>query len=244
MLSSIFDNEQYVNFFLFVLGFIAFIIIVYIIYSHIVKKQSEKKIVEQNAQMMKTKEKNQEINPILKASQEAVLKAANKKNMENIKSQSEEVEESNEVSDKSDIGFEEEVSEEVESITDNETKMDESDINSHEEELSTETFTNEEDSSEYETVFEEEKNEKTEDSLSDKEPDEDEDEDENELGRYHVLYRKEDKKWYVKREGSARIIRVLETQKEAIAYATIKAINQDTSLVIHKMDGKIRKQAY
>ncbi len=65
-----------------------------------------------------------------------------------------------------------------------------------------------------------------------------------ELGRYHVLYRKEDDKWYIKREGSDRIIRVLETQKEAIAYATIKAINQDTTIVIHKKDGKIRKQNY
>lgn len=59
--------------------------------------------------------------------------------------------------------------------------------------------------------------------------------------RYHVLYRKEDGKWYVKREGSEKTIRVLETQKEAIAFATIKAINQDTTVVVHKRDGKIRK---
>jgi len=63
-----------------------------------------------------------------------------------------------------------------------------------------------------------------------------------ELGKYHVLYRKEDQKWFVRREGSDRILRVLETQREAIAYATIKALTQDTSLVIHKQDGKIRKQ--
>ncbi len=66
----------------------------------------------------------------------------------------------------------------------------------------------------------------------------------DELGRYHILYRRDDKKWYIKREGSDKIIRVLETQKEAIAYATIKAINQDTTIVIHKKDGKIRKQNY
>lgn len=65
-----------------------------------------------------------------------------------------------------------------------------------------------------------------------------------ELGKYHVLYRKEDSAWYIKREGSEKITKVLPTQKEAIAFATIKAINQKTSVVIHKRDGKIRKQTY
>lgn len=65
-----------------------------------------------------------------------------------------------------------------------------------------------------------------------------------ELGKYHVLYRKDDNKWYVKREGSDKILRVLETQAEAIAWATIKALNQDTTIIIHKRDGKIRKQNY
>ncbi|MFA5466934.1 MAG: DUF2188 domain-containing protein [Candidatus Izemoplasmatales bacterium] len=63
-----------------------------------------------------------------------------------------------------------------------------------------------------------------------------------ELGKYHVLYRKEDHKWYIKREGSDRILRVLDTQREAVAYATIKAITQDTAFVVHKQDGKIRKK--
>jgi len=61
------------------------------------------------------------------------------------------------------------------------------------------------------------------------------------LGRYHVLYRKDDGQWYVKRENSERILRVLPTQREAIAFATIKAITQNTSFVIHRQDGKIRK---
>lgn len=61
--------------------------------------------------------------------------------------------------------------------------------------------------------------------------------------RYHVLYRKEDDVWYVKREGTDRITKVLNTQKEAIAFATIKAINQNTTVVVHKRDGKIRKYA-
>lgn len=63
-------------------------------------------------------------------------------------------------------------------------------------------------------------------------------------GKYHVLYRKEDDKWYVKREGADKVLRVMETQAEAIAWATIKALNQDTAIVIHKRDGKIRKQNY
>jgi hypothetical protein len=52
-----------------------------------------------------------------------------------------------------------------------------------------------------------------------------------ELGKYHVLYRKADRMWYVKREGSNRVLRVLETQREAIAYATIKAITDRKSVV-------------
>ena len=55
------------------------------------------------------------------------------------------------------------------------------------------------------------------------------------------MYRKEDKRWYIKREGSDKILRVLDTQREAIAYATIKAITQDTGFIIHNQDGKIRK---
>jgi hypothetical protein len=64
------------------------------------------------------------------------------------------------------------------------------------------------------------------------------------LGRYHVLYRAADDAWIVKREGSDRILRTLETQKDAIAYANIKALTNDTQIVIHKKDGKIRKQNY
>ncbi|MGD9909653.1 MAG: DUF2188 domain-containing protein [Candidatus Izemoplasmatales bacterium] len=64
------------------------------------------------------------------------------------------------------------------------------------------------------------------------------------LGKYHIVFRQDDQMWVVKREGSDKIIRALHTQKEAIAYATIKALSQDTTFVIHKKDGKIRKQNY
>ena len=69
-------------------------------------------------------------------------------------------------------------------------------------------------------------------------------EERKELGRYHIIFRQKDEKWVIKREGSKKIFRSLETQKEAIAYATIKAIVQNTTYVIHKKDGKIRKQNY
>lgn len=65
-----------------------------------------------------------------------------------------------------------------------------------------------------------------------------------ELGKYHITYREKDNKWIVIREGSDKTIRVLHTKKEAIAYATIKAINQDSNIVIHGRDGKIEKHGY
>lgn len=59
--------------------------------------------------------------------------------------------------------------------------------------------------------------------------------------KYHVLYRKEDKKWYVKREGAKEGEKFLITQKEAIAYATIQALLFNTTIVVHDEDGKIGK---
>ncbi|MFW5794404.1 MAG: DUF2188 domain-containing protein [Bacillota bacterium] len=71
-----------------------------------------------------------------------------------------------------------------------------------------------------------------------------EDEEAKELGKYHILYRDKDDRWYVKREGSEKTLRVLHTKDEAIAWATIKAINQDTNIVIHNKEGKIEKHGY
>ncbi|MCK7484750.1 MAG: DUF2188 domain-containing protein [Bacillus subtilis] len=48
------------------------------------------------------------------------------------------------------------------------------------------------------------------------------------------MFRAADEKWIVKRENADRIIRVLETQKEAISFATIKALTNETTIVIHK----------
>lgn len=62
------------------------------------------------------------------------------------------------------------------------------------------------------------------------------------LGPYHVLFRKADRQWFVKREGSDKVLRVLPSQREAIAFATIKALTQNESFIIHNQDGSIKKR--
>lgn len=67
--------------------------------------------------------------------------------------------------------------------------------------------------------------------------------------RYHVSQNKDDKsqffkKWRVRKEGSNKTIKYYDTQKEAIEVADDLAEKAGTSIVIHKMDGKIRKQDY
>lgn len=69
----------------------------------------------------------------------------------------------------------------------------------------------------------------------------DKDTEKNPNKRYHVLYLKEQNKWFVKREGKDQILKIFETQKEGIAFATIKSLENETSVVVHRRDGKIRK---
>ena len=61
--------------------------------------------------------------------------------------------------------------------------------------------------------------------------------------KYHISQR-EDGKWRVRREGSDKVLKLFDTQKQAIEYAKTVADNQSGSIVIHKVDGKIRKQKY
>jgi len=61
--------------------------------------------------------------------------------------------------------------------------------------------------------------------------------------KFHVLYRATDNSWYVKVEGNDAVIATLETQREAISFATIKALKSDSVVIVHRKDGKIRKQA-
>lgn len=59
---------------------------------------------------------------------------------------------------------------------------------------------------------------------------------------YHVVLKGD--KWQVKRENAAKALKNFDTQQEAIDYAKEKAESQGNQVVIHKTDGKIRKQNY
>ncbi len=61
--------------------------------------------------------------------------------------------------------------------------------------------------------------------------------------KYHVSLR-EDGKWQVKGEKAGKALKLFDTQKAAIAYAETIADTQEGGIVIHKKDGKIRKQDY
>lgn len=71
----------------------------------------------------------------------------------------------------------------------------------------------------------------------------------NKPAPYHVSQNKDKKsarfkEWRVRKEGSNKTIKYFQTQKEAIAYAEELADSADSSIVIHKVDGSIRKQDY
>jgi len=66
---------------------------------------------------------------------------------------------------------------------------------------------------------------------------------------YHVSQNKDKKskfngQWRVRKQGSSKTIKYFPTQAEAIKYAEELAESNDTSIVIHKRDGTIRKQDY
>ena len=67
--------------------------------------------------------------------------------------------------------------------------------------------------------------------------------------KYHVSQNKDPKSkyhkyWRVRKAGSAKTIKYFDTQAEAIVFAEDLAEKNDTSIVIHKLDGSIRKQEY
>lgn len=67
--------------------------------------------------------------------------------------------------------------------------------------------------------------------------------------KYHISMNKDEtspyfKKWRVRKEGSTKTIKYFDTQKDAIEYAQDLAEKANTSVVIHKVDGSIRKQDY
>ena len=63
---------------------------------------------------------------------------------------------------------------------------------------------------------------------------------------YHVNKRAKDKKWTIKFANGERVIKLLDTKKEAIAYAEALARNQDGVVLVHaskgKQKGKIQKK--
>ena len=61
---------------------------------------------------------------------------------------------------------------------------------------------------------------------------------------YHVYKRDNDgREWKVFIQGSDKVIKLFDTQKEALAYATQLCNNKDDGsyIVLHGLDGKIRK---
>lgn len=67
--------------------------------------------------------------------------------------------------------------------------------------------------------------------------------------KYHISQNKDEKspyfkQWRVRKEGSKKTIKHFNTQLEAIDYAQDLADKAGTSIVIHKVDGTIRKQDY
>lgn len=65
---------------------------------------------------------------------------------------------------------------------------------------------------------------------------------------YHVsqnkIRGKNYKKWRVRLAGSLRSIKYFDTQQEAIEYANDLVRNYGGSLLIHKLNGKVRKTNY
>ncbi|NMA06031.1 MAG: DUF2188 domain-containing protein [Acholeplasmataceae bacterium] len=66
---------------------------------------------------------------------------------------------------------------------------------------------------------------------------------------YHITQVKEKDSefygmWRVRRSGSSKVIKHFKTQQEAIEHAKRYAKDNETKIVIHKRDGKIRKQKY
>ncbi|MCR5705244.1 MAG: DUF2188 domain-containing protein [Acholeplasmatales bacterium] len=61
---------------------------------------------------------------------------------------------------------------------------------------------------------------------------------------YHVSKRTDDKnnrEWKVFIQGSDKVIKIFKTQQEALDYATNLRKDKDTTVMLHGLDGKIRK---
>lgn len=66
---------------------------------------------------------------------------------------------------------------------------------------------------------------------------------------YHISQNKNEdsehyKEWRVRKEGSKKTIKFFRTQKEAIDFANKLIQNNDGQVVVHRVDGRIRKQGW
>lgn len=54
---------------------------------------------------------------------------------------------------------------------------------------------------------------------------------------YHVAKRAEDGKWAVKYAGGEKVIKLFDTQKEALDYTKVMAKNQGGQMLVHNSKG-------
>jgi|GEM_PF-4217154 len=71
----------------------------------------------------------------------------------------------------------------------------------------------------------------------------------NSVAIYHVSQNKNQdsehhKRWRIRRQGSQKTIKYFDTQKEALEVAKDLADSNDGSVILHGLDGKIRRQKY
>lgn len=55
---------------------------------------------------------------------------------------------------------------------------------------------------------------------------------------YHVVKRPEDGKWAVKYAGGEKVIKLFDTQKEAVAYSKEMTKSQDGKMLVHNSKGE------
>lgn len=62
------------------------------------------------------------------------------------------------------------------------------------------------------------------------------------LGKYVVVFDKEDKLWKIKRDNAKRVIASYETKTDALARVKILCENNDAGVVVKKKNGQFQKK--
>ncbi len=63
-----------------------------------------------------------------------------------------------------------------------------------------------------------------------------------ELGKYVVVFDKEDKLWKIKRDNAQRVIVSYQTKKEALERVATLCKNNDAGVVVKKKNGQFQKK--